>query len=91
MASFKKQAPVVLWGEREKDRITWGKKASVVNIQFKASCMEDGCLYAGTPFTVEISLQYWENCIKNGIAFSVLLSFSFCPDVGNKYLGVIVC
>lgn len=41
---------------REKDIITWEKKARVVNVQCKASCMEDDCLYGGTSFPVEIRL-----------------------------------
>lgn len=70
---------------KKKDIITWGKKASLVNVQCKTSCMEDDCPYGGTSFTVEMSLQYWEKGIKNGVTFFVLLSLSFHLSVGNVF------
>ena len=51
---------VVLYREERKRQNYLEKKASVVNVQCKASCMEDDCLYGGTSFTVEMSLHYWK-------------------------------
>lgn len=46
----------MLYCEERKRHNYLEKKARVVNVQCKASCVEDDCLYGGTSFPVEISL-----------------------------------